>query len=112
MSYIDDIVKSAGEERATLKVVEQSDVNRWGDADESVSDTKVTGVFELLSDEREEVAEGDFDSGDLRAYIPAGFENIEEGNILVYQNKDYRIQDVQRHNISGEGHIEVGASRT
>jgi len=24
MSYIDDIVKSAGEERATLKVVEQS----------------------------------------------------------------------------------------
>jgi|AKVG01.1.fsa_nt_gi hypothetical protein len=111
MSYIDDIVKSTGEERATLKVVEKSDINRYGDADESVTEKKITGVFELLSDEREEVTEGNFDSGDLRAYIPAGFENIEEGNILVFQDKEYRIQDVQRYAVAGEGHIEVGASR-
>lgn len=112
MVYIDDIVKSTGEERATLKVVDQSDVNKWGDAQESVSETKVSGVFELLSAEREEVTEGDFESGDLRAYIPTGFDDIEEGNILVYQGKEYRIQDVMRYEIGSQGHLEVGASRT
>lgn len=111
MTYIDDLLKSTGEERATLKVVNESNVNKWGDAQESVSETKVSGVFELLSAEREEVTEGDFESGDLRAYIPTGFENIEEGNILVYQGKEYRIQDIMEYEIGNEGHLEVGASR-
>lgn len=112
MSYIDSIVKSVGRERATIKVVDESDVNKWGDAQEDVSETQVSGVFELLSTEREEVAEGDFESGDLRAYIPTGFDNIEEGNILVYQGKEYRVQTVMKHEIGNEGHFEVGASRT
>lgn len=113
MGYIEDIVRSTGEERATLKVVNQSNVNKWGDAEESVSDTQVTGVFEVLSAEREEVAEGDFESGDLRAYIPTSFEeDIEEGNILVYQGKEYRIQDIIKNEIGHTGHLEVGASRT
>jgi len=112
MSYIDDILKSTGEERATLKVVNESDVNKWGDAEESVNEKQVSGVFELLSAEREEVSEGDFESGDLRAYIPTNFDDIEEGNILVYQGKEYRIQDIMRMQIGSEGHLEVGASRT
>lgn len=112
MTYIDDILKSTGEERATLKVVNESDVNKWGDAQESVSEKQVSGVFELLSAEREEVAEGDFEAGDLRAYIPTSFDDIEEGNILVYQGKEYRIQDIMKMEIGSEGHLEVGASRT
>jgi len=112
MSYIDDIVKSTGRERATLKVVNESDVNKWGDAQEDVTEEKVTGVFELLSAEREEVSEGDFEAGDLRAYIPTNFDDIEEGNILVYQGKEYRIQDIMKMEIGSEGHLEVGASRT
>jgi len=113
MSYIHDILKSTGEERATLKVVEESDVNKWGDAQESVTSEEVAGVFELLSAEREEVTEGDFESGDLRAYISTEYSNlVEEGNILVYQGKEYRIQDFMKHEIGHEGHIEVGASRT
>jgi len=112
MSYIDDILKSTGQDRATLKVVNESDVNKWGDAQEDVDEVKVSGVFELLSAEREEVAEGDFESGDLRAYIPASFDSIEEGNILVYQGKEYRIQDIMKQEIGNEGHLEVGASRT
>lgn len=111
MTYIDDILKSTGEDRATLKVVNQSDVNKWGDAQENVTEKQVSGVFELLSANREEVAEGDFESGDLRAYIPTTFDDIEEGNILVYQGKEYRIQDIMRQEIGNEGHLEVGASR-
>jgi len=112
MTYIDDILKSTGEERATLKVVNESDVNKWGDAQENVTEKQVSGVFELLSAEREEVTEGDFESGDLRAYIPTNFDDIEEGNILVYQGKEYRIQDIMKMEIGNEGHLEVGASRT
>lgn len=112
MTYIDDILKSVGKERATLKVVNESDVNKWGDAQEDVTEKQVSGVFELLSAEREEVTEGDFESGDLRAYIPTSFDDIEEGNILVYQGKKYRIQDIMKMEIGNDGHLEVGASRT
>lgn len=112
MTYIDDILKSTGEEKATLRVVDESNVNKWGDAEEEVVERKVSGVFELLSAEREEVTEGDFESGDLRAYIPSDFDDIEEGNILVYQGKKYRIQDIMKHEIGNQGHLEVGASRT
>lgn len=112
MTYIDDVLKSTGRERATLKVVNESNVNKWGDAEKEESKKKISGVFELLSAEREEVAEGDFESGDLRAYIPPDFSDIEEGNIIVYQGKNYRIQDVMKHEIGSKGHLEVGASRT
>lgn len=113
MTYIDNLLKSTGEERATLKVVNESNVNKWGDAEEEVSDVQIKGVFELLSAERQEVAEGDFESGDLRAYVPLCFEeDIEEGNILVYQDKKYRVQNTQRYEIGSKGHLEIGASRT
>lgn len=111
MSYIDRIIKSAGQERATLVVVDEVDVNRYGDADEEVTERKVSGVFENVSASREEVEEGDFAQRDINAYIPADFEDIEEGNLLVYQGDEYEIQDVQRYNIGSQGHYEVGASR-
>lgn len=111
MTYIDDIIKSTGEERATIKKIDQSDVNRWGDADESVDETEVSAVFEVLSAESQEVKEGDFESGDLRAYLPVDFDSIVEGNVLVYQDKEYRIDEVIKHEIGNEGHYEVTAGR-
>lgn len=111
MTYIDDIIKSTGEERATLKEVTESNINKWGDADESVSETEVSAVFEIISGQAEEVAEGDFEAGDLRAYIPNDFDKIEEGNVLVYQDKEYRIDEVLHHRIGNEGHYEVRAAR-
>lgn len=111
MSYIHDVVKSVGEERATVKKVDESNVNKWGDAETRERDEKLTGVFELVSAEREEVAEGDFESGDLRAYVPS-YEDLSEGDILVYQGKEYRVQSIQRMEVGSESHFEIGASRT
>lgn len=111
MSYIQDVVKSVGEERAKIKKVDESDVNKWGDAESTETGDELTGVFELVSAEREEVAEGDFEAGDLRAYVPS-YENLSEGDILVYQGKDYRVQTIQEMEVGSESHFEIGASRT
>jgi len=112
MNYIDDILKSAGEEHATLKNVDESNVNRWGDADESVSESEISGVFEVLSGETQEVAEGDFESGDIRAYIPARYEDdISESDILVYQGKEYEVDEVMKMEVGHESHLEVHAER-
>lgn len=112
MGYIHDIVKSTGEDRAEVKKVNESNVNRWGDADESVESTEVTAVIEVLSGQAEEVAEGDFQSGDIRAYVSTDFEDdISEGNIMVYQGKEYRIDEVMKMEIGHEAHIEVRAGK-
>jgi len=94
-----------------LKQVSESNVNKWGDADESVSESEVTAVFELISGEAQEVAEGDFESGDLRAYIPSSYDNIKKGNVLVYQGKEYRIDEVLEMEIGHESHYEVRSAR-
>jgi len=112
MTYIEDIVKSTGEEKATVKKVTESNVNRWGDAEESVEETEVVAAFEVLSAQAEEVAEGDFESGDVRAYVSSDFESsISEGNILVYQGKEYQIDEVIKMEIGHNGHLEVRAGR-
>jgi len=112
MGYIHDIVRSTGEEKATLKKVTESNVNRWGDADESVEETQVTAVIEVLSADAQEVAEGDFESGDVRAYVSSNFEDeISEGHILVYQGKEYQIDEVMKMEIGHESHLEVRAGR-
>lgn len=113
MTYIDDIVKSVGDEFATLKKVNSSDVNRWGDAtDEDVDTVKIKAVYELISGELAENQEGDFRQGDLRAYIPEYFEGLDEGNILEYQDVEYEIDEVLEKRIGNESHYEVRARQT
>jgi len=112
MTYIEDIIKSTGEERATVKKVTQSNVNKWGDAEESVDETEVVAAFEVLSGQAEEVIEGDFESGDVRAYVSSDFEDaISEGNILVYQGKEYRVDEIIKMEVGHESHLEVRAGR-
>lgn len=113
MTYIDDIIKSTGDEYATLKKVNKSEVNKWGDAvEEDIEEVKVEAVFELISAEVEEVPEGDFRPGDLRAYIPLSYEDVDEGNILEYQGRDYEIDEVMKMEIGNQGHYEVRARQT
>lgn len=111
MSYIDDIIRSTGDETATLKVVSSSNVNKWGDADESVKKKTISAAFELLSGEAQEVAEGDFESGDLRAFVPESETDIEEGNRLEYQGKTYQIDEVLKQELGRKAHYEVRASK-
>jgi len=110
MSYIEDIIKSTGEERALLKKVNSSNVNKWGDAtSEDIEEVEVAAVFELLSSEAEEVAEGDFQQGDLKAYIPTHYNGIVNDNVLVYQDTSYKIDEVMKMQIGHESHYEVRA---
>lgn len=111
MKYIQDLIKSVGEERATLKRVQNSEVNRWGDADTEITETQVSAVFEIISAERNENVEGDFNSGDLRAYIPNTFDGVDEGNRLEYQGREYEIDEVIEYEIQSDGHYEVLARR-
>lgn len=113
MGYIDDIVKSVGDEYATLKKVNQSSVNKWGDAtEEDVETVNIKAVYELVSGEVEEVAEGDFVQGDLRAFVPKYFNGLDEGNILEYQGTEYQIQEVLQKSVGHEKHYEVRATQT
>lgn len=113
MSYIDDIIKSVGDEYATLKKVNQSSVNKWGDAtEEDVETVKIKAVYSLISGEMEEVPEGDFRQGDLRAFVPEYVDGLDEGNILEYQNVEYEIDEVLKKSIGHEKHYEVRARQT
>jgi len=113
VSYIDDIVKSVGDELATLKRVNSAKVNRWGDAtEEDVETKKIKAVYDVVSGEVEEVEEGDFEQGDLRAYIPEYFAGLENGNILEYQDTEYEIDEVIEKRIGHESHYEVQARQT
>lgn len=114
MSYIYDLVNSAGDhaDNVTLKKVSGGDVNKWGDrTGESTEEVEITAMVELLTGEAQEVAEGDFESGDIRAFIDDSESGISEGNVLVYQDKDYRIDEVLKIEVGHEAHYEVRASR-
>lgn len=112
MGYIDDIVKSTGQKKATLKKVDSSQVNKWGDATrEEVEEETISAVFELISEEVEEVVEGDYEAGDLKAYIPTYVE-IFEDDVLVYQGSEYVVDEVMEMRIGNEGHYEVRARQS
>lgn len=114
MSYIHDIVKSMGKhsESVTLKKVSKSNVNKWGDAtSESVEEEDVTAVVEVMSGESEEVVEGKFETGDIKLFVDNNQSGVSDGNIFVYQGKDYRVEEVLDIEIGHDGHYEVLASR-
>jgi hypothetical protein len=95
----------------TLKVVGEGRVNRFGDRPEEDVETRpLTGVFELVSGQKQEVDEGEFEDGDLRIYVePDNGEGVETGNIVEYQGKEYRIEEVLEMEIGFDGHLEVRA---
>lgn len=114
MSYIRDAVKSAGGHSCdvTLKKVSESGVNKWGDAtSENVEEEDITAMVEVLSGESEEVAEGDFETGDIVAYIDGGQSGVTDDNIIVYQGKEYRVEEVLKMEVGHESHLEARASR-
>lgn len=114
MTYIMDLVGSMGDQvhNLTLKKVSETDINKWGDVGHTdVEEEEITGVVEILSAERKEVSEGDFGSGDARVFVDSFQDGIVEGNIIVYQGKEYEIKEVMEMQIGHESHYEVRASR-
>lgn len=114
MDYIYDAVNSAGghADSVTLKKVSSSNVNKWGDAtSESVETEEITAIVEVLTGEAEEVVEGDFETGDIVAYIDDSQDGVVDDNIIEHQGKEYRIEEVLKMEIGHEAHLEARASR-
>lgn len=112
MSYLNSIKSAIGQD-LTLKVVDDGEVNRWGDpVNEDVTEKTVCGVVEPENREVEEGREGDFENKSLRAFFDSNDPDIEEGNIIVHDGTDYRIDEVNKYTLPGRGgHFEVRASQ-
>ncbi len=107
MSYMDQIISDIGEE-VTIRVVTKEDPNKWGDAEESVSEKSVRGHFQILSTEDDEVTEGTFKSGDLRAFFDSTAKYISRGNRIIYKDQKYEIEEViDEPDIMEGSHIQV-----
>lgn len=112
MGYLNSIKNAIGQD-LTIKVVEDGEVNEWGDpVNETVTEEAVCGVVEPDNREVEEGVEGDFENKSLRAFFDSNDSNIVEGNVIVYDGKDYRIDEVNKYTLPGRGgHYEVRASQ-
>lgn len=107
MSYINQINDAVGK-KMTLRRLSNDGVNKWGDVqNESVETHTITATPEVLSNESQEVQEGDFESGDLRVYVETDVSGIKQGNEIEYDGRIYEIEDVQKHPIGNEEHYEA-----
>lgn len=111
MAYMPQIKNSVGR-NVTLKIVSDGDVTEWGDQiNETVEEKSVCCVFEPEGREVEEGAEGDFSNEQIRAFFDVCDSGIEEGNIIVTDDREYRIDEVAKYVMPGRGgHYEVRAS--
>jgi len=114
LTYIADLVRSVGDKtrNAQLIEVDNQNVNRFGDVDQKDTETRdLTGVFEIISGEENDLEEGEFQSGELRGFVETYEEGIEEGNIVIYQDKEYRIMEVLKMEAGTDNHLEFRAER-
>lgn len=111
MSYIQQIKNSVGR-NVTIKVVNDGEVTEWGDQiNKTVEENEVCCVFEPEGREVEEAPEGDFSNEQIRAFFDITDSNIEEGNIIVTDRREYRIDEVAVYEMPGRGgHYEVRAN--
>jgi len=111
MAYMPQINNSVGR-NITLKVVSDGEVNEWGDPiNESVTEKTVCCVFQPEGREVEEGPEGDFSNEQIRAFFDVKEPGVSEGNIIVTEDREYRIDEVAKYVLPGRGgHYEVRAS--
>lgn len=108
-SYIDDIVKDAGK-TVTLKKQQSSDVNKWGDrVNGSFEESEIEAVVQDVSQTVEESSEGDIKDGQVDIYVDTSVSGISEGNIIVEDGQEYKIDEVHKRSLNGESHYEVSA---
>jgi len=112
MSYMDNILSQVGEDVTILEVT-KGDVDNYGDRTDSETTRTVRGHIQVLTADDMEVTEGNFDSGDIRAFFDSDASYIEKDNKIVYRSKTYIISEViLEPSIQGESHYEVFAKKT
>lgn len=111
MSYIDSIKSTIGQ-NIKIKVVDGGQVNEWGDSvNESSTMKTVCAVVEPENREVEQNIEGSHRNGAIRAFFDCQDDNIDEGNIIVYDENEYEIEEVNKFKLPGKGgHYEVRAA--
>lgn len=110
MAYIDSIKSAIGQD-ITLRVVDDGDVNEWGDTvNETTTDKSMCAVVEPENNEVEDNIEGGSRNGSIRAFFDCQDGDVEEGNIIIYDGNEYRINEVNKYVLPGKGgHYEVRA---
>jgi len=101
---MDQIVNDIGE-TITLKVVDES-INKWGDQKSTnITEKEISGHFEIMSEEDDDVEEGIFQAGDLRGFCDSTVNNLNNGNRVVYKDREYEIVEViNEPGIEGQSH--------
>jgi len=114
MSYMDNILSQPGiGEDIAITEVTQGDVDKYGDRDDSDAAKTVRGHIQILSNDDDEVVEGNFKSGDLHAFFDSTALYITRGNKITYRSQTYIMDDVVlQPALDGSSHYEVFARKT
>ena len=112
MSYMNNILSQVGED-VTVYEVTQGTVDKYGDRTDTGIPHTVRGHIQVLTADDDEVVEGNFDSGDLRAFFDSSAAYIAKGNKIVYRGETYIMDDViLEPALQGESHYEVFSKKT
>jgi len=112
MSYMSNILSRVGE-NITITDVTEGDVDKYGDRADSDAIHTVLGHIQVLSNDDDEVVEGNFKSGDLHAFFDSDALYIERGNKITYRDQTYIMDDVVlQPALDGQSHYEVFARKT
>ena len=115
MSYMDSVLSQVGEDISITKVT-QGDVDNYGDRDDSDAAKTVRGHIQILSNDDDEVVEGNFKSGDMHAFFDSDALYIKRGNKITYRGQTYIMDGVvlepSMEVLGNESHYEVFARKT
>ena len=112
MSYMDNILSQVGEDLAITDVT-KGDVDKYGDRTDADATKTVRGHVQVLSNDDDEVVEGNFKSGDLHAFFDSDALYIKRDNKITYRGQTYIMDDVVLEpSLEGQSHYEVFARKT
>jgi hypothetical protein len=112
MSYMNSILSQVGE-NVTILEVTQGSVDKYGDRTDTTTTRTVRGHIQILTSNDDEVVEGNFKSGDMRAFFDKTAPYIDEGNKIVYRGKTYIMDEViLEPAVNDEAHYDVYAKKT
>ena len=89
----------------TLRVITDISYSKWGDANESASDSVKPAFIQVLRQEDELVREGVFQSGDKLFWFKGSETNISRGNRIQHSSKWYEIVEVLEHDVAGATYV-------
>ena len=92
-------------EDVTLRVNSATTFNDYGDESITTSDSTIKAFVNVLSQNDEIVKEGKFQSGDKTFFIKGDQTNLDRGNFIIHDSKQYKIDDVVQAFVGGTNYV-------